>query len=130
FLSGKSGSAQVWRANADGSVRPQLTSFPVEAAGFRWAPNDRPLIVVAGVYPDCATLACTKARVDAKAKDKGSAIEIKGSEPRWGHRYIDAQRLGLLRVALAQPGAPSDAAPIVKGFAGDLPPDGDTDALA
>src|SRR4029079_12190668 len=130
FLSGKSGSAQVWRANADGSVRQQLTSFPVDVAGFKLAPDERTLIVVAGVYPDCATLACTKPRVDAKAKEKGSAIEIKGSEARWWDSYIDETRLGLFRVDLAQPGAPSDAAPIVKGFAGDLPPDGDTDALA
>jgi acylaminoacyl-peptidase len=130
FISGKSGSAQVWRANADGSVRQQLTSFPVDVAGFKLAPDLHTLIVVAGVYPDCATLACTKARTDAKAKEKGSAIEIKGGEARWWDSYIDETRLALFRVDLAQPGAPSDAAPIVRNFDGDLPPDGDTDAMA
>ena len=130
FLSGKSGSSQVWRANADGSVRQQLTSFPVDVAGFKLAPDLHTLIVVAGVYPDCATLACTKARADAKAKEKGSAIEVKGGEPRWWDSYIDPTRLALFRVDLAQAGAPSEATPIVNGFDGDLPPDGDTDAMA
>ena len=130
FISGKSGSAQVWRANPDGSVRQQLTSFPVDVAGFKLAPDLRTMIVVAGVYPDCPTLACTKARDDAKAKEKGSGIEIKSGEPRWFDTYLDEHRLGLFRVDLAQPGAPADGAPIVKGFATDVPPDGDTGALA
>ena len=130
FISGKSGSAQVWRATADGAVRQQLTSFPVDVAGFKLAHDARTLIVVAGVYPDCGTLACTKARIDAKAKEKGSAIEIKGGEPRWFDSYIDETRLALFRVDLAQPGAPSEASPIAAGFAGELPPDGDTDTLA
>jgi len=130
FISGKSGSSQVWRASADGSVRQQLTAFPVDVGGFKLARDLRTLIVVAGVYPDCASLACTKARDDANAKEKGSGIEIKSGEPRWFDTYLDEKRLGLFRVDLAQPGAPADGAPLVKGFGSDVPPDGDTDSLA
>src|SRR3954469_819289 len=60
FISGKSGVAQVWRSSPDGSVRQQLTSFPVDVAAFKLAPDLRTLIVAADVYPACATLACTK----------------------------------------------------------------------
>jgi dipeptidyl aminopeptidase/acylaminoacyl peptidase len=130
FVSGKSGSAQVWRANPDGSVRQQLTSFPVDVAGFKLAPDLHTLVVVAGVYPDCGTLACTKTRDDAKAKEKGSGIEIKSGEPRWFDAYIDEKRLSLFSVDLAQPGAPSEGVALLKGFAANVPADGDTNALA
>jgi dipeptidyl aminopeptidase/acylaminoacyl peptidase len=130
FISGKSGSAQVWRANADGSVRQQMTSFPIDVAAFKLAPDLHSLIVAAAVYPDCATLACTKARIDVKAKDKASGIEIKSGEPRWFDSYVDETRLSLFRVDTAQPGAPAEGAPILKGFAADVPIDGDTSELA
>ncbi|WP_051531518.1 S9 family peptidase [Sphingomonas sp. URHD0057] len=129
FVSGKSGSAQVWRANPDGSVRQQLTSFPVDVAAFKLAPNLHTLVVVAGVYPDCGTLACTKARDDAKAKEKGSGIEIKSGAARWFDAYLDDKRLSLFSVDLAQPGAPSEGIALLKDFAANVPADGDTNAL-
>ena len=125
FISGKSGSAQVWRSNANGSVRQQLTSFPVDVAGFRLAPDLHTLIVAADVYPDCATLACTKDRADAKGKAKGSGIEIKHGHSRYWDSYEDETYLNLFRVDVNQPGAPSEATPIVKTFAADVPADGD-----
>jgi dipeptidyl aminopeptidase/acylaminoacyl peptidase len=130
FISGKSGSAQVWRARADGSLRQQLTSFPVDVAAFKLAPDLHTLIVAADVYPDCPTLDCTKSRDDAKAKEKGSGIEIKSGEPRWFDAYVDEKRLGLFRVDVAQAGAPADGPAIVRGFEANVPPDGDTNELA
>src|SRR3982750_3626097 len=44
FISGKSGLAQLWRSNADGSVRQQLTAFPIDVGGFKLAPDLHPLI--------------------------------------------------------------------------------------
>jgi acylaminoacyl-peptidase len=128
FISGKSGSAQVWRSNAVGSVRQQLTSFPVDVAAFKLAPDGRTLIAAANVYPDCATLACTKERTDAKTKEKGSGIEIK-TEPRFWDSYLDETVLNLFRVDLSQPGAPAEGTPIVKGFTADVPSDGDVGAM-
>ena len=81
FISGKSGSAQVWRSSPDGSIRQQLTSFPIDVAGFKLAPDLRMLIVSADVYPDCPTLACTKERDEAKGKNKASGIEINNATP-------------------------------------------------
>lgn len=37
FLSSKSGSSQVWRSTPDGSVRQQLTAFPIDVGGFAMA---------------------------------------------------------------------------------------------
>jgi len=130
FISGKSGSAQVWRANADGSIRQQLTAFPIDVGGFKLAPDLHTLVVAADVYPDCATLACTKARDDAKGKEKGSGIEVRAGTPRYFDTYLDDKYLALFRVDLAQPGAPSEGAIVAKGFAADVPADGNTDELA
>jgi acylaminoacyl-peptidase len=110
-------------------VRQQLTSFPVDVAAFKLAPDGRTLIVAANVYPDCATLACTKERTDAKAKEKGSAIEVK-TEPRFWDSYLDETVLNLFRVDLAQPGAPAEGTAIVKGFTADVPSDGDVSAVS
>jgi acylaminoacyl-peptidase len=130
FISGKSGSPQVWRANPDGSVRQQLTSFPVDVAGFKLAPDLRTLVVAADVYPDCPTLACTKDRDDAKAKTKGSGIQIKRGPSRVWDSYEDEKYGGLFRVDLTQQGAPSEAVPILKNFGRDVPADDDINNVA
>lgn len=130
FISGKSGSAQVWRSTPDGSVRQQLTSFPIDVAAFRLAPDMRTMFVAADVYPNCTTVACTKERDDAKAKGKGSGIEIKSGQPRWFDDYLDDKFLSLFRVDLGQPGSPADARPIVRNFAADVPADGDIGSVA
>ena len=95
FISGKSGSAQVWRSSPDGSVRQQLTAFPIDVAAFKLAPDQRTLIVAADVYPDCATLGCTKGRDEAKAKTKGSGIEIK-SGPAALVRFLSRRQVPLI----------------------------------
>jgi len=128
FISGKSGSAQVWRSNARGSVRQQLTSFPIDVAAFKLAPDGHTLIVAANVYPDCATLACTRERADAKAKEKGSGLEIK-TEPRFWDSYLDQTALNLFSVDLSGPGAPAEGNAIFKGFAADVPSEGDVGAI-
>ena len=129
FISGKSGSAQVWRSSPDGSVRQQLTSFPLDVAAFKLAPDQRALFVAADVYPDCPTLACTKERDDSKAKAKGSAIEIKSGQPRWFDSYLDDKFLSLFRIDLSQPGSPAEGTRVVNGFAADVPADGDIESV-
>src|SRR6476661_5747834 len=130
FISGKSGSAQVWRSSPDGSVRQQLTSFPVDVAAFKLAPDLHTLIVAADVYPACSTLACTKEKDDAKSKTKASGIEIKSGQPRWFDDYLDDKFLSLFRVDLGQPGSPAEGTLIVRNFAADVPADGDIGSVA
>jgi dipeptidyl aminopeptidase/acylaminoacyl peptidase len=130
FISGKSGSAQVWRSGPDGSVRQQLTAFPIDVAAFKLAPDQRTLIVAADVYPDCPTLACTKDRDEAKGKAKESGIEIKSGQSRWFDTYLDAKFLSLFRVDLGQGGSPAEGTPFVKGFTADVPTDGNIENIA
>ena len=129
FLSSKSGSSQVWRSTPDGSVRQQLTAFPIDVGGFALSPYGRTLIAAVDMYPDCATFACTKARDDANGKQKSSGILIKAGQSRIWDSYEDEKRLGIYRVDHGGQGAPAEAAAIVEGFAADVPADGDTTSL-
>jgi dipeptidyl aminopeptidase/acylaminoacyl peptidase len=72
FLSSRSGSGQVWRVPAAGGDAVRVTDLPLDVDAFRVAPaGDRMLLSIA-VFRDCADIACTKARLDAKEKDKAS----------------------------------------------------------
>ena len=43
-----------------------FASRPINVGSYRLSPDGRTLVVSANVFPDCDTLACTKARVDAR----------------------------------------------------------------
>lgn len=66
FLSARTGSNQVWRTDADGLEAVQVTNLPVDVIAYRIAPDGKTLVVGAETFPDCADLACTRARMDAR----------------------------------------------------------------
>ncbi|MCS0631596.1 S9 family peptidase [Telluria mixta] len=72
FLSSRSGSGQVWRVPAAGGDAVRVTDLPLDVDAFRVAPTGDRMLLSMAVFRDCADLACTKARVDAKEKDKAS----------------------------------------------------------
>lgn len=72
FLSGRSGSSQVWRLPLSGGEAAKVTDFPVDVENFRLSPQGDRLLFSAAVFRDCADLACTKARLDAQAKNKAT----------------------------------------------------------
>ncbi|WP_293482014.1 S9 family peptidase [Phenylobacterium sp.] len=73
FLSARTGVQQVWRTDADGAVATQITNLPVNVASYRLSPDGRTLIAALNVFPDCDTLACTKARIEARRTGQVSA---------------------------------------------------------
>lgn len=121
FLSSKSGTNQVWRIAADRTGKAQVTSLPVDVSFFRLAPDGKSLIIGADVYPDCATLTCTKMRGDAKAKVKTSGqLFVDGALPRAFDRYEDDLFTGLFSVRLDQPGAPADGVRLTPDLKADI----------
>jgi len=72
FLSSRSGSGQVWRVPAAGGDAVRVTDLPLDVDAFRVAPTGDRIAFSTAVFRDCADLACTKARLDAKEKDKAS----------------------------------------------------------
>ncbi len=120
FLSGKSGSTQVWRVAADRTGRAQITSLPVDVSFFRLAPDGRSMIVGADVYPDCPDLACTKGRNDARAKVKSSGqLFVDGALPRAFDRYEDELFTNLFAVRL-DAGAPAEGVRLTPGLKADV----------
>ena len=77
FLSARSGSSQVWRlplAGAKAGEPVRVTDLPLDVDNFRLAPTGDRIAFSMAVFRDCADLACTKSRMDARAKDKASGM--------------------------------------------------------
>jgi dipeptidyl aminopeptidase/acylaminoacyl peptidase len=72
FLSARSGSQQVWRLPLTGGEAVRVTDFPVDVDNFRLSPQGDRLAFSLAVFRDCPDLACTKAKLDAQAKNKAS----------------------------------------------------------
>jgi dipeptidyl aminopeptidase/acylaminoacyl peptidase len=126
-LSSTSGTRQVWRMAADGSGRAQITSLPVDVGFYRLSADGRVLVVGLDVYPDCADLACTRARAEAAEKVKASGKSFAdGVIPRTFDHYEDELFTGLYSVRLDGVGAPAEATPLTPG----LKTDADGDQLA
>lgn len=72
FLSTRSGSSQVWRIPAAGGEPGKVTDLPLDVDSYRVAPTGDRIAFSTSVFRDCADLACTKTRADAKAKEKAT----------------------------------------------------------
>ncbi|MDK6078451.1 alpha/beta hydrolase family protein [Massilia varians] len=75
FLSSRSSSSQVWRLPLAGGAAGEpvkVTDLPLDVESFRISPAGDRLAMSLSVFRDCADLACTKQRLDAKDKDKTS----------------------------------------------------------
>jgi dipeptidyl aminopeptidase/acylaminoacyl peptidase len=72
FLSSRSGSSQVWRLPLAGGEAAKVTDLPLDVETFRVAPAGDRIAMSVAVFRDCADLACSKARLDAKDKGKAS----------------------------------------------------------
>ena len=72
FLSGRSGSSQVWRLPLAGGEAARVTSLPLDVDNFRISPQGDRIAMSVAVFRDCADLACSKARLDKVAATKAS----------------------------------------------------------
>ncbi|MGO4381923.1 prolyl oligopeptidase family serine peptidase [Pseudoduganella sp. RAF19] len=72
FLSGRSGSSQVWRLPLSGGEAVKVTDTPVDVEAFHVSPKGDRIALSFAVYRDCADLACSKKREDDKAKNKAT----------------------------------------------------------
>jgi len=72
FLSGRSGSAQVWRLDLAGGEAQPVTRTPLDVGSFMLSPDGRRLLVSMEVFSDCDTLAGTRRRLDERAASKRS----------------------------------------------------------
>jgi len=122
FLSARTGIQQVWRTDADGAIATQVTNLPVNVASYRLAPDGRTLVVALHVFPDCDTLACTKAKADARRANPVSA-QVYDRLPMfiWDD-WQDDERAQLFALKLDAAGAASgEPLRLMKGFDAEAP---------
>ncbi|CAN5118087.1 S9 family peptidase [soil metagenome] len=117
FLSGKSGTSQVWRAEADGTAPVQVTSLALDVNAYRLSPDASKIAVSLAVFPDCADIACTVDRTKAVADDKASGQVY----DRMFVRHWDTWNDGTQNHLFVVPTVGGDPVWITKGFDCDTP---------
>src|SRR5690606_33117307 len=140
FLSGRSGSSQVWRADADGTGPAQVTDLPLDVNAYRLSRDAGKLAVSLAVFPSCADLACTVDRQKAEAGDKTTGQVYDRMFVRHWDTWNDGTQNHLFVVSTDGSGEPVW---VTRGFDGDTPskpfgdeseftftPDADADVFA
>jgi dipeptidyl aminopeptidase/acylaminoacyl peptidase len=72
FLSGRSGSSQVWRLSANGGEAQQVTDLPLDVGSFHVASNAGRIAVSIEVFADCGDLKCSVDRLEQAKGVKNS----------------------------------------------------------
>jgi dipeptidyl aminopeptidase/acylaminoacyl peptidase len=76
FLSGKSGSSQLYAMPAAGGTPRQMTDLPVDVDAFLLSPDGQRVALQASTYPACGSdLACTKKKADTKPASSGVVFD-------------------------------------------------------
>ncbi|WP_028113503.1 S9 family peptidase [Ferrimonas kyonanensis] len=70
FLSGRSGSSQIWSIALDGGEAVQLSNLPLDVDGFKLSNDNSQVVMQIRVNVECDTLACSKDKQDAQKKNK------------------------------------------------------------
>ncbi|HEY0502350.1 MAG TPA: S9 family peptidase [Lysobacter sp.] len=121
FLSGKSGSSQLYSIPAAGGTPRQLTAFSADVGGFRLSPDGKRVALNMETFAECkADLACTQKKLDERGKQKNTGVVF----DRMFIRHWDAWNDGRLnRLFVATLGdKPVAAATLVSGDVhGDVP---------
>jgi len=124
FLSGRSGSVQIWLADFDPATGAtsnarQLTSIPTGAENARWSPDGKSIAFTSHVYPDCPAIRATDFSKGAKCNaDRDAAMTANPVKARiftqllyrhWDH-FTDAKVSHLFLIDVAT-GAMRDLTP-------------------
>ena len=118
FLSGRSGSSQVWRAAADGTGPVQVTNLPLDVNAYRLSPQADKVVVSLAVFPDCADLACTVDRTKAVADDPATGQVYDRMFVRHWDAWNDGTQNHLFVINADGSGEPVH---VTRGFDGDTP---------
>jgi acylaminoacyl-peptidase len=122
FLSSRSGSSQVWRADVDAPGASQVTRLPFDVGGFKTSPDGKKLLVTLAVFPDCETLQCTADRMAARAAKKTTGVVYDRLFVRHWDEWADGTRNQLFVLTFDEKGITADKpVAIMQGFDGDAP---------
>jgi dipeptidyl aminopeptidase/acylaminoacyl peptidase len=117
FLSTRSGSSQVWRLPVEGGEAQQITKEPLEVGVFLLSPTGTHLAYSLEVFPDAATIADSKKRLDEIEGRKSTGRLYDHLFVRHWDTWADGRRSHVLVRALEG----GDAVDIMKGMDADAP---------
>ena len=120
FLSTRSGSQQVWRQGVDGDAQP-VTQLPLDVGSYKLSPGGDKLVVSMDVFADCDTLACSKKRLDDRAKNKASGVLYDKLFVRHWDAWANGSRSQLFIAPLKSDGGIGDTHLLTRGIDGDVP---------
>jgi dipeptidyl aminopeptidase/acylaminoacyl peptidase len=122
FLSSRGGSSQVWRVEIGGGEARQVTEYPLDVGSFAVSPDGKRIAVSMEVFPDCTDLACTKSRMDERAKGKATGQLHEDLFIRHWDTWKNGTRSQLFVADLDASGhAEANPAWVTKGIDGDVP---------
>lgn len=132
FLSAKSGSMQLWSQPVAGGAAQQRSNYALDLGGYKLSPDGKSVAIVLEVFNDCATLACSKKRLDETAGNKASGRVYDKLFIRHWDTWADGRRNQLFLAHFGGNGTLSgEPNKITRGIDGDIisKPFGDTDEL-
>ena len=121
FLSAKSGSMQVWSAPVRGGDARQVTDYPLPVGTFQLSPDGRLLALTFSVFTDCATLQCSRDRLDAAAAGQARGLLFDQLFMRHWDSWKDGRRNQLFVAGLERGRASGEPRRISRGIEGDVP---------
>jgi dipeptidyl aminopeptidase/acylaminoacyl peptidase len=92
FLSAKSGSMQLWSQAVGSQNAVQVSDVPLDIGSYKLSPDGKHVAFSVEVFTDCADIACSKQRLDAKAANKASGMLFDKLFIRHWDTYADGRR--------------------------------------
>ncbi|HEV2110429.1 MAG TPA: LpqB family beta-propeller domain-containing protein, partial [Gammaproteobacteria bacterium] len=122
FLSDKSGTSELWSVAAAGGAPVELSNYPLDVNNFKLSPDGKRVLFSVDVFTDCADLACSKARLDARAADKASGRLYTRLFFRHWDSWEDGRRAQLFVTPFGADGKPgAEPTLLSRGIDGDVP---------
>ena len=122
FLTAKSGSMQLWSQPIAGGPALQLSDYPLDVGGFKLSPDGKSTAIVFEVFNECASLACSKQRLDDKTARKASGVLYDKTFIRHWDTWADGRRNQLFVATFGGNGKlAGEPARITRGVDGDVP---------
>jgi len=120
FLSGRSGSSQIWRLPLGGGEAQQISDLPLAINGFQVSQDGQRFALELTVLPGCETIQCT---LDAKAIDAKKKHHVRVYEQlmvRHWDTWNTAYKSHLFIADRAEQGAFTEASDLMPTWQGDI----------
>ncbi|MBB3277643.1 MULTISPECIES: S9 family peptidase [unclassified Pseudoxanthomonas] len=124
FLSGKSGSQQLYAIPTSGGEPRQLTGFALDVGSYKISPDGSRIAFSADTFADCkADFACTRKKLEATSAKKNTGVLFENMFVRHWDTWADGRRSRLFVAALPAAGAQpvASATSLTDSLDGDVP---------